>query len=197
MSSSSSGTKKNPLGTMFSKAKDGLDKAKEGMTKAKDNVSHVAQKGLKGVQGVVGHGMKGMGDVADIVVEEAGDLAGQGIQGVGDVAELTLDGVAKVIPFEETQEKVPPMSASVLEAVQADTPDEVEQAFLEEVKLVVEIVAARDLIIGDLYSSDPYVKVVVGTKDLHKTKHISKTYVIVLLSLGFLKCVLVLKQIHN
>ena len=45
----------------------------------------------------------------------------------------------------------------------------------DRVSLRIEIVSCRDLLAGDLTSSDPYVKVDLGDTDLHKTKHIVKT----------------------
>ncbi|CAB9523699.1 Polyubiquitin (Fragment) [Seminavis robusta] len=45
----------------------------------------------------------------------------------------------------------------------------------EEVLLVVEIVAGRNLLIGGKHSSDPYVTVMMGEDQIHKTKHINKT----------------------
>jgi len=41
--------------------------------------------------------------------------------------------------------------------------------------LLLEIVSCRDLMIADRTTSDPYVKVELGDKDLHKTKHLLKT----------------------
>jgi hypothetical protein len=46
---------------------------------------------------------------------------------------------------------------------------------MENVKILVDIVAAYDLPVGDLRSSDPYVLVRMGTREIHRTKHISKT----------------------
>jgi len=46
----------------------------------------------------------------------------------------------------------------------------------ECVSLLIEICSARDLLIADqLGLSDPYVRVALGGKDLHKTKYISQT----------------------
>jgi hypothetical protein len=46
----------------------------------------------------------------------------------------------------------------------------------DELSLSIEILSCRDLLISDRNkSSDPYVKVTLGDKDLHKTKHILKT----------------------
>jgi len=46
---------------------------------------------------------------------------------------------------------------------------------MEALSLKIDIVSCKDLLIADLTSSDPYVKVNLGKKDLHKTKHINKT----------------------
>jgi len=43
-----------------------------------------------------------------------------------------------------------------------------------ELNILIEIVSARDLIIADSSSSDPYVVVHLGEKEVHRTKHISK-----------------------
>jgi len=45
----------------------------------------------------------------------------------------------------------------------------------EQLHLKLEIVSCRGLLIADKTSSDPYVKIMSGEKDLHKTKHIVKT----------------------
>jgi len=44
-----------------------------------------------------------------------------------------------------------------------------------ELKLVIEIVCCKGLLIADATTSDPYVKVKLGKKDLHQTKKILKT----------------------
>lgn len=47
----------------------------------------------------------------------------------------------------------------------------------EELHLKVEIVSARGLLAADKNGrSDPYVKMLMNGKDLHKTKHLNKTY---------------------
>lgn len=46
---------------------------------------------------------------------------------------------------------------------------------MENIKILVEIVAAYDLPVGDLKSSDPYVLVRMGSREIHRTKHLSKT----------------------
>lgn len=46
----------------------------------------------------------------------------------------------------------------------------------EELNLMVEIVSCRDLLAGDKNGlSDPYVKIKMEGKELHRTKHILKT----------------------
>lgn len=45
----------------------------------------------------------------------------------------------------------------------------------KDLKILIEIVAGRNLMIGDKTSSDPYVKVMLGDKEVHKTNHIVKT----------------------
>jgi len=46
----------------------------------------------------------------------------------------------------------------------------------KRIQLVVEIMSCRDLLIGDKNGwSDPYVKVKMGKKDLHRTDYITKT----------------------
>ena len=45
----------------------------------------------------------------------------------------------------------------------------------EQLSLLVEVVSCRDLLIGDRTASDPYVKIILGDKDLHKTKHLIQT----------------------
>lgn len=45
----------------------------------------------------------------------------------------------------------------------------------EDLKILIEISSARDIMIGDFTSSDPYVIVKLGDKVVHTTKHISKT----------------------
>jgi hypothetical protein len=59
-------------------------------------------------------------------------------------------------------------TAAAAAAVATPKPD-------EDLCLSIEIVSCRGLIIGDKVSSDPYVKVKMGRKDLHETKHILKT----------------------
>ena len=48
-----------------------------------------------------------------------------------------------------------------------------------DINLLVEIVSATDLPIADFKSTDPYVKVYMGKQEVHKTKPIPKTYVLV------------------
>jgi len=45
----------------------------------------------------------------------------------------------------------------------------------EELVLLVEVVSGWNLPAGDLFSSDPYVVCSLGSKEVHRTKHISKT----------------------
>jgi hypothetical protein len=45
----------------------------------------------------------------------------------------------------------------------------------KDLKILIEIVAGRALLIGDKTTSDPYVKVKFGGKYIHETKHILKT----------------------
>ena len=45
----------------------------------------------------------------------------------------------------------------------------------EEITFLLEVVSAWNLPAGDLFSSDPYVVVSHGGKDIHKTKYIPKT----------------------
>lgn len=48
----------------------------------------------------------------------------------------------------------------------------------EDKILLLEIVSCRDLLAADKTgTSDPYVKIKMDGKELHKTKHILKTYV--------------------
>jgi hypothetical protein len=44
-----------------------------------------------------------------------------------------------------------------------------------EMTFLIELVSAWNLPAGDLYWSDPYVIVTLGSKQIHRTKHISKT----------------------
>ncbi len=46
---------------------------------------------------------------------------------------------------------------------------------MENIKILVDIVAAYDLPVGDLRSSDPYVLVRMGSREIHRTKYLSKT----------------------
>ena len=43
------------------------------------------------------------------------------------------------------------------------------------IDLAVRIVSCRGLLVGDFRSSDPFVKVYLGGKCVHKTRHIGKT----------------------
>lgn len=46
----------------------------------------------------------------------------------------------------------------------------------EKLEFVIEIVSGRDLLAADKNGvSDPYVKVLFGSKEIHKTKTIKKT----------------------
>ena len=45
----------------------------------------------------------------------------------------------------------------------------------EKVKILIEITSGRELMIGDITSSDPYVVVMLGNEEIHRTKYISKT----------------------
>lgn len=49
----------------------------------------------------------------------------------------------------------------------------------ESITFLIELVSAWDLPVGDMSSSDPYVKVSFDGKEVHKTKYIPKTYVMV------------------
>ena len=48
---------------------------------------------------------------------------------------------------------------------------------LHDSSLLIEIVSCEDLIKADRNTSDPYVKVMMGEKEVHKTKNIPNTYV--------------------
>ena len=50
----------------------------------------------------------------------------------------------------------------------------------ERITLLVEIVSGWNLPVGDLTTSDPFVVCLLGRREIHRTKHISKTYVITL-----------------
>ena len=45
----------------------------------------------------------------------------------------------------------------------------------ENVKILAEIVSAWDLAVGDMFSSDPYVVVRMGEREIHRTQYRSKT----------------------
>ena len=45
----------------------------------------------------------------------------------------------------------------------------------EKRNILIEIMSCWDLLVGDYKSSDPYVKVKLGTKHVHKTKYIPET----------------------
>ena len=45
----------------------------------------------------------------------------------------------------------------------------------QDLKILVEIVSGRHLLVGDRTSSDPYVIAKLGKREVHRTKHISKT----------------------
>lgn len=47
----------------------------------------------------------------------------------------------------------------------------------DKINILVEIVSASDLLAADMVSSDPYVKVLLGGKQVHKTDYISNTLV--------------------
>jgi Ca2+-dependent lipid-binding protein len=47
----------------------------------------------------------------------------------------------------------------------------------DKLKILIEISSGRDLMVGDITSSDPYVIVMLGKEQVHKTNHIPKTYV--------------------
>lgn len=43
------------------------------------------------------------------------------------------------------------------------------------IHLNFDIISCRNLLKGDIRSSDPYVKILLGTQELHRTKHLLKT----------------------
>lgn len=45
----------------------------------------------------------------------------------------------------------------------------------ERVSILVEISSGKNLMIGDIATSDPYVVACLGTKEIHRTKHKFKT----------------------
>lgn len=45
----------------------------------------------------------------------------------------------------------------------------------EQITFLLEVVSARDIPVGDMISSDPYVQVIFNGQEVHKTKYISKT----------------------
>lgn len=45
----------------------------------------------------------------------------------------------------------------------------------DRITFLVEVVAARDIPVGDFISSDPYVQVIFNGREIHKTKYIPKT----------------------
>jgi Ca2+-dependent lipid-binding protein len=60
------------------------------------------------------------------------------------------------------------------EATQAST---MEFGLDDKLKILIEISSGRELMVGDITSSDPYVVVMLGQEQVHKTKYIPKTYV--------------------
>ena len=53
---------------------------------------------------------------------------------------------------------------------------EEDEAIVDEpLKILVEVVAGRNLVIADKTSSDPYCKIYLGEKEIHKTKHLTQT----------------------
>lgn len=47
---------------------------------------------------------------------------------------------------------------------------------IEDKILLIEVLSCRGLLVADKTgTSDPYVKIAMGGKDLHKTKHVLKT----------------------
>ena len=83
------------------------------------------------------------------------------------------------VPTEELANVDPPTKPSGKKEQQKEVtsaPVTIAIAAGEQVELVVTIQSARDLIAADKTGkSDPYVKVLLGSKELHKTKHILKT----------------------
>ena len=72
----------------------------------------------------------------------------------------------------------PKVEARAAPALVAEEPivDEKVPNMTSQLHLKVEIVACRNLLVADKGgTSDPYVKAALGSKDLHKTKHILKT----------------------
>jgi len=49
------------------------------------------------------------------------------------------------------------------------------QKSFEIISLRIDIVSCKNLLVGDITSSDPYVKVKLGEKVIHRTKYIFKT----------------------
>lgn len=54
---------------------------------------------------------------------------------------------------------------------------DIEAETKQEITFLFEVVSGWDLPAGDLFTSDPYVLVHHGKKDIHKTKYLSRTYV--------------------
>jgi Ca2+-dependent lipid-binding protein len=44
-----------------------------------------------------------------------------------------------------------------------------------KLKILVEISSGRDLMVGDIVTSDPYVVVLLGEEEVHRTHYIAKT----------------------
>ena len=45
----------------------------------------------------------------------------------------------------------------------------------DELSLNIQILSCSNLLVGDTVSSDPYVTVLIGKEELHKTKHVLKS----------------------
>ena len=75
-----------------------------------------------------------------------------------------------LVEEEKEQTEQPDATKTTIESsVEPPKPD-------EPIKLVIEIMSCRGLIGADKKgSSDPYVKVHLGSKEIHKTKHVHKT----------------------
>ena len=150
--------------------------AKDLTTKVKDNTLQVKEKMDKGLQ----KPMQGLQDFSTRVMDvpkSAAEKVSEAVQTMADMSHKShrkddssdSDDDDDDVDDDEQDSKQPPVSPK-----KAPPPA---PAVPEKLKIIVEVVAGRKLLVGDVVTSDPYVKVLFGQKEIHKTKHLLKTYV--------------------
>lgn len=146
--------------------------------------AHLKKYGKKGLVGFI----KKAEERARVMQNNAKERVTVAKEKMAEVAHGVQDSVQDLNPVkfskkseaeEEEEEDAAPAQAKEIPIdslpMAASEDDDLGDQVMGHRKIVVEVVAGRNLLIGDTASSDPYVKVMLGDREMHKTKHLTKT----------------------